>query len=427
LSHPDFKKFLGKIIKSNQKIFRMKDENIKIYGYRWIILVSFMLVIIVNQLLWITFAAITIDATKFYGVTDLMIGMLSMVFMIVYIFVSIPASWVIDKYGFRVAVGIGAGLTAIFGLLRGLMASDYTMVLVAQIGIAIGQPFILNSITKVASRWFPMQERGMASGLASLAMYLGIFLGISLTPFIFISGGMNGMLISYGFVALIAGIIFLMSVKEHPPTPASHLEQDKQVFAFGGIRQSLRSKDFILLLFIFFIGLGVFNSVTTWIEDILRPRGFTITQAGITGGLMIIGGIVGALILPTISDRNGRRVPFVVTALAAASLGLIGITYFTSYALLLTSSFIMGFFLLSAAPIGFQYAAEVTYPVPESTSNGLLLLVGQVSGIIFIFGMDSLKSPATGSMTLSLWILAALMLISVLLSFGLKESSLLKK
>ncbi len=133
----------------------MQNQEPKAYRYRWIILAVFMLVIILNQLLWITFAPVTIDAAKYYGVSDLAIGLLSMVFMIVFIIVSIPASIIIDKLGFRKAVGIGAGLTAIFGLLRGLMAHDYTMVLISQAGIAVGQPFILNAITKVASSWFP--------------------------------------------------------------------------------------------------------------------------------------------------------------------------------------------------------------------------------------------------------------------------------
>jgi cyanate permease len=399
----------------------MLDQSEISYGYRWIILTVFMLVIIVNQLLWITFAPITVEAARFYGVSDLAIGLLSMVFMIVFIFVSIPASLMIDRLGFRTAVGIGAGLTAVFGLLRGLLAHDYSMVLIAQVGIAIGQPFILNAITKVASRWFPVGERATASGLASLAMYLGILAGIAITPFLVISQGMEGMLVTYGFTALVVGIIFILFAKEHPPVPEGYVEKDVQTFAFGGIRQSLRSKDFVLLLIIFFIGLGVFNSVTTWIEDILRPRGFSITQAGITGGMMIIGGISGAVILPVISDKRGKRVPFVVAALAASSLGLIGVTYFTSFFFLLASSFVMGFFLLSAAPIGFQYAAEITSPVPESTSNGLLLLVGQISGILFIIGMDLIKSPVTGSMTFSLWLLAALMIISTLLSLKLKE------
>jgi fucose permease len=124
----------------------------KVYRYRWAVLAAFMAVVLVNQLAWITFAPITGLAAQFYGVSDLSIGLLSMSFMIVYLFVSIPASWVIDTYGFRVGVGIGAALTALFGLLRGLGGENYTLVLVAQIGIAVGQPFILNALTKVAAR-----------------------------------------------------------------------------------------------------------------------------------------------------------------------------------------------------------------------------------------------------------------------------------
>jgi hypothetical protein len=69
-------------------------------------------------------------------------------------------------------------LTGIFGLMRGLVGDNYTLVLVAQIGIAIGQPFILNAITSVAAQWFPLQERATASGLGTLGMYLGITLGL---------------------------------------------------------------------------------------------------------------------------------------------------------------------------------------------------------------------------------------------------------
>ena len=86
----------------------------------------------------------------------------------VYIFVSIPASWVIDTYGLRVGVGIGAVLTGVFGLLRGLAGDNYTTVLLAQIGIAVAQPFLLNAITTVAARWFPIEERATASGLGTL-------------------------------------------------------------------------------------------------------------------------------------------------------------------------------------------------------------------------------------------------------------------
>ncbi len=139
------------------------------------------------------------------------------------------------------------------------------------------------------------------------------------------------------------------------------------------------------------------------------------------GGLMILGGIVGALIVPTLSDRYRRRTPFILIALAGATLGLVGITYAVNYGLLLASALCMGFFLLSAGPLGFQYGAEVTLPTPEGTSNGLLLLMGQISGIAFIFGMDSLKSPESGSMTFSLVVLIGLMILGLLLATRLKE------
>lgn len=163
----------------------LKEEaSFKVYGYRWVVLFTFMLVSAINQLLWITFAPITSNASRYYGVSELSIVLLSMCFMIVYIVVSIPASWVIDTYGIRVAVGIGATLTGLFGLLRGLAGTNYTLVLISQIGIAVGQPFILNSVTKVAAHWFPIRERVTASGFGSLAEYTGILLGLVLTPYL---------------------------------------------------------------------------------------------------------------------------------------------------------------------------------------------------------------------------------------------------
>lgn len=403
----------------------MPKSEFKVYGIRWMMLAVYMVMVAVNQLLWITFAPITGEATRYYGVSDLRIGILSMCFMIVYIVVSIPASWIIDRFGIRIGVGIGAVFTGVFGLVRGFAGSDYNWLLIAQIGIAIGQPFILNAITKLAARWFPMEERATAAGLGTLAMYLGILLGMTLTPYLTIGSGIGGMLYIYGIISIVTAIAFLVLIKEGPPTAPCHPGQEERSLVYDGFKQTLRTKDFILLMVIFFIGLGVFNAVTTWIEDILRPRGFSATQAGITGGLMIVGGIIGALFIPILSDRYKKRTPFIILALTGATIGLAGITFATSYWLLLTSGMVLGFFLLSSGPIGFQYGAEITYPASEGTSNGMLLLMGQVSGIAFIFGMDSFKSAVTGSMTRSLVLMIGLMILSILLSFRLKESILL--
>jgi sugar phosphate permease len=400
----------------------MEETGFKVYGYRWIMLLAFMSVVAVNQLLWITFAPITGAAAGYYGVSDLSIGLLSLVFLIVYIVISIPASWAIDTYGLRVAVGIGAALTGIFGLLRGLVAPSYTLVLISQIGIAVGQPFILNAVTTVAARWFPIRERATAAGLGSLAIYIGILVGLALTPYLTVQSGIGSMLVGYGIVAVIAALFFFGFARERPPTPPCPPGQEERSLVLDGLRQTLRKRQFALLMLIFFVGLGVFNAVTTWIEDIVRPRGFSITQAGDAGGLMIIGGIIGALVVPLLSDRYRRRTPFLVLALVGATLGLGGITYATNYGFLLASAFVLGFFLLSAGPVGFQYGAEVAYPAPEGTSNGLLLLMGQISGILFIFGMDGFKSPATGSMTSPLVVLIGLLVLSLLLCTRLREA-----
>jgi sugar phosphate permease len=310
-------------------------------------------------------------------------------------------------------------LTAIFGLTRGIFASNFTIVLLSQVGIAVGQPFVIGAITKIAARWFPVKERATASAIGTLALYLGPLVAMFLTPYLTLHIGITRMLLVYGIAAVAAAALFLLVAREHPPTPAG---DEERILMFQGLKSMLRQRHFLFLLIIFFVGLGMFNSVSTWVENIIRPRGFSISQAGVLGGLMLAGGIVGAVLISLLSDQSRRRKPFILLALIGLIPGLLGITYSTSYWLLLASGFAFGFFLLSAGPIGFQYAAEITHPAPEATSNTLLLVAGQISGIIFIFGMDALKAPESGAMTTSLLILTALTVGSTILSGFLAES-----
>jgi len=403
----------------------MEKKAVVIYPYRWVVLGVFMVIIAANQLLWITFAPVTSEAMRYLHATDLQIGVLSMSFMVVFILLSIPASWIIDRYGIRVGVGIGALLTGVFGLMRGLISTDYTSVLLSQIGIAAGQPFLLNAITKVASRWFPVNERATAAGLGTLSMYVGIFAGMVVTPYLVKNTGLESTLYYYGLFAAVAAVLFFVGVREKPRTPTCRPDQEERSLVLDGMKQIFKVKDFNLLMVIFFIGLGIFNCVTTWIENILVPRGFTAVEAGMTGGVMIFSGIMGAFIMPTISDHLRKRKPFIILAVVGAAIGLAGICFATSYWLLMFSGVVLGFFLLSSGPIGFQYGAEVTYPISEGTSNGFLLLMGQISGIVMIVLMDVLKDPVSGSMTKPMLALLVLMVIAVFVSALLKESKLL--
>ncbi len=404
----------------------MNETNVKVYGYRWVVLLVFSIINAVMQIQWLTFAPIAREARLVYDASALQIDFLSLIFMLVFLVVCIPASYIIDTYGIRIGVGFGAVLTGVFGLLKGIFALDYTMVVISQIGLAVAQPFILNAATKVASLWFPINERATAVGIATLSQFIGIIIAMIATPLLVTQNPdgqyqITNMLMIYGVVSVIGAVSLLIFLKEQPKTPPGVETQDERFKVFEGIKNLFRQRDMVLMLILFFIGLGMFNAISTCIDQICQIKGLTTEQTGLVGGMMLIAGIVGAIILPPISDKLRKRKVFIFLGVFCMTPGLIGLTFADNYSILLVSSFILGFFLLGAcAPVGFQYCAEVSYPTPESTTQGLLLLMGQISGIIFIVGMNGI------GMIPSMMIFVALAVATIVLSLLLKESSMIQ-
>jgi sugar phosphate permease len=391
----------------------------KIYPYRWVVLAVFMLVNITIQILWISYAPITGPAAHFYGVDDLQIGLLSMVFMIAFIPLSIPVSWVIDTYGFRLAVSIGAILMGIFGILRGMAGANYTLVLWSTIGIAATQPFLLNTWTKVPANWFALEERATAVGLVTLASLVGTALGMILTPMLMESMAIPTIQLYYGGIAAVSAVLFVALSRETPPTPPCPPGMEVRALMLDGLKHSFKVKAFWFTLLVSFIGLGIFNGITTWVESIIRPRGFTPTDAGTLGALMIVGGVIGAVVIPALSDKYRKRQIFLFVSFIGAIPGLIGLTFATTSVLLFGSAFVLGFFLTSAMPVAMQYAAEVTHPTPEGTSNGLIQLFGQAA-VVFVFIMDKMQS-ANGSFTRPLLLAAGLLFVSIFFVWQMKD------
>jgi MFS family permease len=184
-----------------------EDKAFKVYGYRWVVLGVFMLINITMQILWITYAPITGQAAAFYGVTDQQIGFLSMAFMIAFIPLSIPVSWVIDTYGFHLSVGIGAVMMGLFGILRGLAGQNYNLVLWSTIGIAVAQPFLLNAWTTVPAKWFSMEERTTTVGMVTLSSILGTALGMLLTPLLVNTHSIPNVQLIYGGIAAVSACL----------------------------------------------------------------------------------------------------------------------------------------------------------------------------------------------------------------------------
>lgn len=397
----------------------MSDKGFRLYAYRWVVLAVFMFVNLTIQMLWIAYAPITGPAAQFYGVTDLQIGLLAMSFMIAFIPLSIPVSWAIDTYGFRLAVSIGAVLMGVFGVMRGLAGANYTLVLWSTIGIAVAQPFLLNAWTKVPAQWFAIEERATAVGLVILANLVGAALGMVLTPILIETMPIPAVQLIYGGLAAVSTLLFVVFAREKPPTPPCPPGMEVRALVLDGLKHAFTVKAFWLYLLVWFIGMGIFNGITTWVENIIRPRGFTPTNAGTLGALMLVGGILGAIIIPPFSDKQHKRQRYLLLGTTLAIPGLIGLTFATSYWVLLLSAFSMGFFLISTSPIGMQYAAEITHPTPEGTSSGLIQLFGQAS-VVFVYIMEAMKS-SDESFTPALLLAIALLVVSALVVTRMRD------
>lgn len=134
---------------------------------------------------------------------------------------------------------------------------------------------------------------------------------------------------------------------------------------------------------------------------------------------MLVGGICGAIVLPSLSDKEHKRKKYLFIGLSLAIPGLIGFTFGQSYWALLLSAFALGFFLVSASPISMQFGAEITRPTPEGTSNGLFQLFGQIS-VVFVYIMEALKTR-NGSFTPGMLMAVALLVISLVVITQLKD------
>jgi len=353
--------------------------------------------------------------------------------MIIFLIMSFPASYIIDTLGIKKALTMGAVLTAFFSLSKAICCNNFTGVLISQIGLAIAQPLIINSVTAFTVRWFPMKERALAGGLSVLAQYLGFIVAMLVTPLMVGSdpqsadygSGFGLMLWVYGIFSVIASLLVIIFIKEKADD-STFQSTERYSFA-NGLSHILKQRDMLLTILLFCIGLGIMNAVSSMTDSITEYLGVKDSD-GLIGGIMLIGGILGSIVIPALSDKYMKRKLFLVICMFGMIPGVLGLSFahylglssHVVYSIALASSFILGFFVMSAGPVGFQYAAEICYPAPESTSQGILLWVGQISGILFVIGM-SIKNNIYLPYVMGLFTLLAI--LSFIVVLFVKESN----
>lgn len=386
------------------------DRKDNVSKYRWVILLVIFPIIISTEMMWLSLAPVSSMAKNFYGVSSMSIDMLSISYMIMFIIFSIPASWVVDRFGYRYSLIIGALLTAVFGVVRAVFADNFTIVIIAQFIIAIGQPFLLNISTKVPANWFPVNERSTAAGILTMAQYVGFAVPMLLTPALAEERGIPYVLKIFAIIAVIAAVICILFTKEKPRVTPPGPIASKEKLSFSSVRKILTNKAYLAVLMICFISIGIFNTVLTLLESILAPHGITSAKAGVIGAIFVISGVIGAVLIPLISDKVGVRIQFFMGSTIILIPVYLGFTFVNSYILLTVMAAIAGFTIMGVAPILFQHGSEVAYPIQEGTSLGIILLMGQISGVLFVFCFETLKVISNSVMLPMLLIVAATIL-----------------
>ena len=405
----------------------------RVYGYRWLVLALYGLATVVIQLMWTTFFSITTEAWQFYGFADAQAGenaisMLSVIFMVGMIVLSVPTMAIFEKAGFKKSVGFGVVLTGVCAMVRGIWGDSFTAVLIATFGFGVAQPFILNAPGLVAGKWFPENERATANSVGMLCNYVGMCVGLLLTP-ILLQGGcdIRRMLLIYGVVGAATAVLFVIFVKEQPRTPPCAPELAERESFGAGMKSAMKKRGFVLAMVVFFFLLGVFNIFFTMIEPILRTcsgGAVDATQVGVAGVVILVAGIAGSLIISMISDRDARRrrLPY---AAGANVLGVIGLALFIfakGMPMIIAAAVLYGGFTVGSAPLLMTFAAEEAYPTSEGTSEGLLMFVGNIAGALFIAGAGLFG----GNYRLMMIVLTAISLACMIPLLLAKESKLQK-
>lgn len=358
--------------------------------YRWVVLGAYLPVAGLSQLLWLNFAPLLTWVQKRYQVSENVSSGLLLVFPLLYVVLSLPAGGLIDKKGYRFGIGLGAVIMAVGATLR-IADSSFWTLLAGQIVIASAQPFIINGITKLVGDWFTQEQSAIATGLGTMGMFVGMTIGMAATPAMQEAIGFRGTMAVFAAVTWIACLTFWFFVRPNIQ-PLSATEPASR--PLSEMKWLFKNRSLLLLFALAFLGLGFFNGLTTWLEAILAPNGIDSAQAGMIGGALILGGVVGAVVVPAASDHFKRRKPFLIGSVAAALVALYPLCGGRDYHGLLALGAALGFFFLPAYALLLEMCTDLAGEAWAGSATGILMLAGNAGGVIVTLAMVWVKGDS---------------------------------
>lgn len=137
---------------------------------RFAVLLIFSLYSMVNAFQWIQYSIISNIFEGFYGVSSLHINWLSMVYMLAYVPLIFPATWLLDTRGLRLTALLGSGLNCLGAWVKcgSVQQHLFWVTMLGQSLCSVAQVFILGLPSRIASVWFGPTEVSTACATAVL-------------------------------------------------------------------------------------------------------------------------------------------------------------------------------------------------------------------------------------------------------------------
>lgn len=373
-------------------------------------------------MLWLNFAPLITMLETTYHVTESDINWLLIIFPLIYVLLSIHAGIVIDRKGYRFGIGIGGWIMAIFACVR-IMDYSFMWLLIGQIGIAIGQPYVINGISKLVVDWFGQKQQAIATGVGTVGMFAGMALALAGTPMLVDATGLQMTMVIFAVITIVSAVFFALVAY---PNPQNKLNE-QMTSESGGISWRdyiplLRNRQILLISIIALLALGFFNGLTSWLEPILKQNGIDAEGAGLIGGMLIIGGIVGASIIPGISDKLGTMKPFLWISCLISIVLVYLICTMDQYMLLLILGAVLGFIFLPGYALLLSHTERLVGEEHAGEATGLIMLTGNLGGVLVILAMQLVKGDSDSWIN-SVYLMLGLLVLCVILAFNIKEGS----
>jgi MFS family permease len=328
-----------------------------------------------TQLLWLTFAAVDTRSATVMKVDLGTVGDLAAVFPFVYIVLALPTGRWLDMR-FAQALGVGALLTGAGALIRLVSPASFGWQLAGQLVIAAGQPLVLNSINKVAARYFAPSERATAISIGTAALFVGILAAVLMAGPLFDAGGLPLLLGVQAVLAVIATAFALVAFRATPAFP-------DDPSASVSLRWLAGDRFMWTLAGLVFIGMGAYNAVATWLQPILARFGEG-DAAGNLIAVLTFAGVIGAAVLPTWVARHDMRRGMLLAALGISAVAFLAIAPIHSLVWLGFWMFAAGFVLLAALPVVLDWAGVHAGPERQGSAVGFLMMAGNLGGLLLV-------------------------------------------